>query len=303
MLAGAFLFALMGVQTHALGPRCDWLVVAATRAVFMFASTAAMTLAAGSRLHFARPRTLWLRSFAGSFSLVCNFYAMTALPVSDALTLSNMNPLWIVLITAVMARRMPRPVEVAALAMAMAGVVMLQRPHLAGDRLATVVAVLSSISTAVAMLGLHRLRHVDNRAVVAHFAGVASVAAMAWLFLFRRQAIASTHFDAATLLLLAGVCVTGTLGQLCLTRAYASGAPARVAIIGLSQVAIAAVFDVAVWGYAFTPMSLAGMLLVLAPTALMMAVARPATVSKEPTAVVERPARLVPARPDATVSR
>lgn len=274
MLAGAGCFALMGVQAHALGPRCDWLIVALARVVFMFLSTAAMAAAAGKRLVFLRPRTLWLRSLSGSFSLVCNFYAISALPVSDALTLNSMYPLWILLITGIWLRRMPTAGEAIGVGCALVGVVLVQRPHLEGERLAAVAAVLSSVSTAVALLGLHRLRGVDSRAVVAHFAGVASVVAGAWLCFFRRDAVAGVWVDPLTIALLAGICVSGTLGQLCLTRAYAAGVPTRIAVIGLSQIAFAALFDVFLWAHAFTPTTIAGMALVLAPTALLMASAQ-----------------------------
>jgi drug/metabolite transporter (DMT)-like permease len=270
MLAGAVFFALMGVQAHALGPRCDWLIVALARVLFMFVSSAVMAVAAGQKLVFLRPTTLWLRSLCGSFSLVCNFFAMTKLPVSDALTLNSIYPLWILLIVAIWTRRVPRFGEVLGVACALVGVVLVQRPHLEGDRLAATAAVLSSASTAVALLGLHRLRGVDSRAVVAHFAGVASLVAGIWLFFFRKDAIWEMRGDLVTIALLAGVCVSGTLGQLCLTRAYATGVPTKIAVIGLSQIAFAAVFDVVIWAHTFTPTSLVGMALVLAPTALLM---------------------------------
>ena len=50
MLGGALAFAAMGALVHALGPRCDWLVVALVRALVMLASAAALARAAGSRL-------------------------------------------------------------------------------------------------------------------------------------------------------------------------------------------------------------------------------------------------------------
>ena len=181
MLGGAITFATMGALVHALGPRCDWLVVATVRALVMFASSMILARLAGARLPLWRPRTLWVRSLAGSFSLVCNFYALARLPVAEAVTLSNLHPLWIVLITASVARRAPSMGEALMLASGLVGVFLIESPRLEGDRLAVVVALLSSMSTAVAMLGLHRLRAIDARAVVAHFAGVASVLSLIWL--------------------------------------------------------------------------------------------------------------------------
>ena len=193
------------------------------------------------------PPTLWVRSLAGSFSLVCTFYAMTRLPVAEVLTLTNTYPLWIALLSALLLRQSPSAWEFAGVACGLVGVILVQRPHLAGDRLAASVALLSSVSTAVAMLGLHRLRGIDTRAVVADFAGTASLVAGGWL-LARRGAFTSGVPDAVTGIMLLGVGVTGTVGQFFLTRAYASGAPTRVSVIGLSQVVFAMILDAAIWG-------------------------------------------------------
>ncbi|RUL81576.1 DMT family transporter [Tautonia sociabilis] len=275
MLAGAVSFALMGSFTHALGPRCDWLVVALTRAVFMLGSSWVLARSAGVRLVVVRPPILWVRSLAGSVSLVCNFYAISRLPVADALTLTSMYPLWIVVISAFVLRRAPSGTEVLGMASGLIGVALIQRPHLGGDRLATIVAVFSSATTAVALMGLHRLRNVDTRAVVAHFAGVGTLVAGAWLLIRSvRGGAPVLPLDPVTLAMLAGVAVSGTIGQICLTRAYALGVPTRIAVIGLSQVAFAMAFDVWVWGRVLTPMTLLGFAFVLAPTALLTAVAR-----------------------------
>jgi len=231
----------------------------------MLGTTATLASASGSKLVVWRPRTLWVRSLAGSFSLVCNFYALTRLPVSDAVTLSNVHPLWIVLITSVNTRRWPSRAEILGVACGMAGVILIERPHLSGDRLAALVALLSSVSTAVAMLGLHRLREIDARAVVAHFAGVASLISASWL-LVRGDAFSPALMESTTIWLLLGVGIAGTLGQVLLTKAYAAGAPTRVAVVGLTQVVFAMVFDVVIWHRSLTPLTILGFVLVLAPT-------------------------------------
>jgi drug/metabolite transporter (DMT)-like permease len=265
MLSGAFAFALMGTLTHALGQHVDWLVVALSRAIFMFVSTAILARAAGVRLVVFHPPTLWMRSFAGCFSLVCNFYAMTKLPVADAITLSNAHPLWIVLATAVLLRRSPETIEWLGVLSGLVGVVLIQQPHLGGDRAAAVVALLSSVSTAIAMFGLNRLRHIDARAVVCHFAGLATLIAGTWS-LFRPGTFSPALFAAPTMVMILGVGVFGTVGQYCLTRAYAVGSPTSVAIVGLTQVGFAMGFDVAIWGRSMSPVTLAGFTLLLAPS-------------------------------------
>lgn len=265
MLTGSVAFAAMGAFTHALGPRCDWLMVAFVRVAVMFVTTAAMARAADVRLTLFDPPTLWMRSLAGSFSLVCNFYALARLPVADAVTLSNIYPLWIVLATALWLRQPPTLGEVLGVASGLLGVALIQRPHLHGDALAIVVALLGTFGTTVAMFGLHRLRRVDPRAIVAHFAGVASIVS-ATILIFKPRALSRGVFDTQTLILLASVGLSGTIGQFFLTRAYAAGPPTRVAVVGLSQVVFAMILDVVIWHRPLNdPLTLAGFVLVLAP--------------------------------------
>jgi drug/metabolite transporter (DMT)-like permease len=265
MVLGAAAFSGMGACAFALGNRCDWLVVAAVRAAFMFVSTAVVALLSRVRLVFLKPSTLWIRSFAGSFSLVCNFYAMTRLPVGDVLTITNTYPLWIILATAIGLRRLPSGLEVLGVLAGLLGVVLIQQPELSGDRLASLIALLSSFSTTVAMLGLHRLGGIDPRAVVVHFAGVAGVISLIGLSV-RWSSLMPFVNDPSSWLLLLGVGVSGTLGQVLLTKAYAAGAPTRVSIAGLSQVVFGVAFDVLVWHRRLPLGTIAGMALILAPT-------------------------------------
>jgi drug/metabolite transporter (DMT)-like permease len=136
---------------------------------------------------------------------------------------------------------------------------------------AVVSALVASLSTAVAMLGLHRLRHIHPWAIVAHFSGVATVFCLASLFVPDPGLAPRPAPHAAALPLLFGVGVTATVGQLFLTKAFAAGPPAKVSVVGLTQVVFAVGLDVWLWGHTFTAPALVGIGLVLAPTAWLMA--------------------------------
>lgn len=266
MLGGAVAFALMGALTHAAGERCDWVLVAFIRTLFMFVAAVALARWAGVPLVVFRPPTLWLRSLSGSLSLCCNFFALTRLPVADAVTLSNLHPLGITLATAVLLRMPPTTAEGVGVVSSLLGVYIIERPQLDGDRLAILAAVMASLASTVAMFGLHRLRSIDSRAVVAHFAAVGAVVAGVWAA-FRPEARWSVLLDPTAAALVLGVGLCGTIGQVCLTRAYAAGVPSRVSVIGLSQVVFAMGLDVTLWGRRLDPLTLLGFALVLAPTA------------------------------------
>jgi drug/metabolite transporter (DMT)-like permease len=52
-----------------------------------------------------------------------------------------------------------------------------------------------------------------------------------------------------------------------LTLAFAAGPPARVSVVGLSQVGFTMLLELAIWNRSFSTMTLVGIGLVIAPTA------------------------------------
>jgi drug/metabolite transporter (DMT)-like permease len=271
MLLGSLTIAVMATFTHALAERCDWEVVATVRAGLALVIATGLALQAKARLVVWRPRVLWLRSIAGTVSLLCMFYALPRLPVSNVLVLMCMFPVWVALFSWPVEGKAPTWEVWLAIAVGICGVVLVSQPHFSDARpLAALAALGASFSTAVAMLGLHRLQAIDPRAIVAHFSGVSFLVCLAVLCVDMPGAIARSHWEPATLVLLGGVGIFATVGQLFLTKAFAAGPPARVSVVALTQVAFGMVFDALVWGYRFNTLSLCGMALVLAPTAWLL---------------------------------
>jgi drug/metabolite transporter (DMT)-like permease len=270
MLFGAIAFSVMAALTHALGETCDWRIIAAIRTGLALLFATLLTLHSGEKLVVWRPRTLWIRSIAGSVSLVCTFFALTRLPVADVLTLTNVFPIWVALLSWPLLGELPAREAWIAIAVALMGVVLVEQPHLDDDRLPALLALLSSFSTAISMLGLHRLQGVDPRAIVAHFSAVALIVCLTSLAIFPNTALASSHFDNRSLVMLLGVGLMATIGQLFLTKAFAAGPPAKVSVVALTQVGFAMLFDVLVWHHEFSAMTLVGMVLVMAPTAWLV---------------------------------
>jgi drug/metabolite transporter (DMT)-like permease len=271
MLFGSLAIAVMATFTHALAERCHWELVATVRAGLALVIATALTLQAKAHLALWRPRVLWLRSLAGTVSLLCMFYALPRLPVSDVLVLMCMFPVWVALLSWPFEGAAPSREVWIAIAVGIGGVVLVAQPHFSDARpLAALAALTASFSTSIAMLGLHRLRALDPRAIVAHFSGVSFVACLGVLVIDRSGAVEASNLDATTLLLLGGVGVFATVGQLFLTKAFAAGPPARVSVVALSQVAFAMILDAVVWKHEFGAVSLCGIALVMAPTAWLL---------------------------------
>ena len=271
MLCGCFAFAWMSELAHIL--TCDWRIIAMGRSLLAFVFALSLALSCGAHLVLWRPRILWLRSIAGSLSLLCTFYALSKLSAAEVLTLTNTFPIWVAILSWPLLHVRPGLSVWLAAACGVGGIVLIQQPHFASSpetRIAVPLALLAAFTSSVAMLGLHRLKGLHPWAIVTHFSGVSAVFVLgSWLVL--PVVPIEQLADGGNLLLLTGVGITATLGQFCLTRAFTSGQPARVSVVGLTQIVFAMGLDLLFTPATFGAMTLAGIVLVLAPTAWVMA--------------------------------
>ncbi len=272
MICGCFCLAWMGQFAHLLKDACDWRLVALARSSLAFAFAFGLARLTGAPLVLWRPGALWLRGCASSLSLLCTFFALGQLPTSEVLTLTNTFPIWVAFLSWPLLRVRPSlPVWLAA-AFGVVGVALIQSPHFHVDGkalLAAILAVIAAFSSAIAMLGLHRLKGLHPWAIVTHYSAVATLFVLGSCLVGEAPNLAGLK-DRTTLLLLLGVGMTATLGQLCVTKAFTYGQPARVSVVGLTQIVFALGLDLVFDGAKVQPLTMAGIALVLAPTAWMM---------------------------------
>lgn len=270
MLWGALAFAAMGALGHLAGERCSWQLVALARSSLALIFSLVFALFAGARLVLFKPGTLWVRSIFGSIGILCSFYSLTHLPISTSLTLSNTVPIWVTLLAwPILGYRPTRGIWLAITA-GLAGVVLIQRPYFQAGNLAGLAALAHALSWAIGMLGLNRLGKLDPLAVVVHFAGVSTIVCLLYFVLTGAAVSGVMSGDKMLAGMLAGVGVMGTIGQLGQTRAFALGHPSKVAVVGLTQIVFACLFDLVIWKHRFDWWTLCGILLVMAPTAWLL---------------------------------
>jgi drug/metabolite transporter (DMT)-like permease len=284
MLCGSLAFAAMGTLAHAVGTQCDWQVTAFFRSGICLLLVGSHALATGTRLVFFHPPILWMRSIAGSISLLCTFYVLPRLPVADVLTLTNVFPIWIALLSWPLLKERPSAGVWLAVLCGVAGVALVQQPHFAEGNFASVLALAASLTTALAMIGLHRLSGIDHRAVVVHFSLVSLLFIVGAYLAEGHQRSPLEDVDILGWLYLLGVGGCATIGQVFLTKAYAAGAPARISVVGLSQVVFAMILDVVFHGRALDASTLLGIGLVLAPVGWLILHRKPPEVAEPPDA-------------------
>lgn len=271
---GSVAFSIMRSLAHGLKDELDWQVIALTRAAIPAVLILVYSCCKRLRLVLVGTPLLWMRSITGSLSLLAVFYSLTRLPTSDVLTLTNLFPIWVALLSWPLLGEKPGQEAWIALVCSIVGVVLIQQPHFKEGNYAVLVAFSASLTTALAMIGLNRLKGVDAREIVFHFSSVAvAIAFAAWClrgwWLGGKTEISPTNLT-WDLSLLAGVGIAALTGQFCLTHAFKLGPATQVSVVGLSQVGFAMLIDMFVWGRQFNGTTLLGIALVLGPTGWLL---------------------------------
>lgn len=274
MLVGSLFFAIMALFAESLKEQYSYTWISAIRSGVATCLALALALVAGSKLVYWRPFTLWIRSISGWISMMFCFYAMTHYDVEIVLALTNSYPIWVAILSWPILGIIPSARSWVALLISCLGMGLIYYgSYNEGDVSSTYsqpewaipAAILASIMSGVALINLHRLKEIDARAIVTHFSAVATLASLlVWIALPAPVDLQTA--DEWSVVRLLGVGIAATVGQLCLTKAFSTGQPANVSVVGLSQVVFAAIFKWFLEREVPSLLSGLGMLLVMAAT-------------------------------------
>jgi len=269
MLLASLFFATMGVCIKFASVHFNSFEIVAYRGMVGVIFLIGFTRARGISLRTQVPWMHVWRSLIGTISLTAWFYAIAVLPLATAMTLNYMSSVWIatfLLGGALLTQgrdaplRQQAPLFLAVLA-GFGGVAMLLRPTLAPDQvLGALVGLMSGIFAALAYLqvtALSRAGEPESRtvfyfsigAVLAGLLGMAFVGATPWTW------------PAALWLLPIGL--LAVFGQLCMTRAYASGATLVVANLQYSGIVFAGIYSLVIFGDRLPLIGWLGMALII----------------------------------------
>jgi S-adenosylmethionine uptake transporter len=233
--------------------------------VFMAAICRAQRVPLGTSIPMMH---IW-RSVIGVASLSAWFYAIAHLPLATAMTLNYMSGVWVAAFlvggTLVMGRLQDAtrqgPIVLTVIA-GFSGVVMILRPTLAQNQLfAGVIGLLSGLGAALAYMqvaALGRLGEPETRTVFYFSIGTSVVGGVAM------GVTGASDWVWPHALWLLPIGVLAALGQLCMTRAYSSGATLVVANLQYSGIVFAALYGALLFGDQIPPIGWAGMALIIA---------------------------------------
>lgn len=198
-----------------------------------------------------------LRMVLGLSAMYCYFFALSCLPLAEALLLNFTAPLFIPFLAYLWLREPVSGRARTAILVGFAGVLLVLRPGPSGMGAGTWVGLLSGVLAAGALVGVRRLSFTEpTTRVVFYFSTAATLVSAVPL------AVSWAAPVGAEWLWLVGAGVCATLGQLCLTRGYAYAPAAQVGPFHYVAVLFAAAFGWLLWQEGLDGWVLAGAILI-----------------------------------------
>jgi S-adenosylmethionine uptake transporter len=273
MLLSAFFFASMGVVVKIASGYFNSAELVFYRGAVGIVLMAAYAHFSGTSLRTALPAMHAWRSAIGVVSLSAWFYAIAHLPLATAMTLNYMSSVWIAAFlvggTLMLGKSGPKGPSQGPLVMAIlcsfAGVVMLLRPAMDQNQMfAGLIGLMSGLGAAFAymqVMAISRMGEPETRTVFYFAVGTAVAGAAAMLF----TGLSPWNWWHA--LWLPPLGLLASLGQLCMTRAYAMSknhnSTLMVANLQYAGIVFSALYGLLVFGDNIPLLGWAGMALII----------------------------------------
>jgi len=254
MVLASLFFASMGVCIKFASSHFNSFEIVCYRGMVGMVFIYAMTRVQGVSLRTRLPMMHVWRSIVGTISLTAWFYAIALLPLATAMTLNYMSSVWIATFLLggsllMQSRggelRRQGPLFLTVLA-GFGGVAMMLRPSFTGDQaLGALVGLMSGLFAALAYLqvaALAKAGEPESRTVFYFSFGAVLAGALGMVF------VGASEWTWPSALWLLPIGVLAALGQLCMTRAYSSGATMLVANLQYSGIVFAGLFSLLIFG-------------------------------------------------------
>ena len=216
MLGSVLCFALMAISIRLASEQLHAFQIAFFRNLFGLLFTVPLIWRAGfSLLRTNRLRLYFLRCLTGLSAMLTGFWALVHLPLAQAVALSYTTPLFVTILAVLLLGEVVRARRWSAVAIGFVGVMVILRPGVDGLQLAALVAIASSALSASSAISIKFL----SRTEPANAIVIWMVLIMTPMSLLPALPVWQAPQGAIWLwvILTGGL---GTLGHLCMTRAY-----------------------------------------------------------------------------------
>ena len=225
----------------------------------------------GLRATSHEPRTtpwlpLVLRAVFGTVGIFANFYALSKIPIGEAMTLNKTAPFFTVFFSWLLLGERVSRRQFACLVLAFTGALLVMKPGFrGGEAFAAALALTGGLGAGLAYVCVHQLGRmkVDGALIVLFFSAFSCLASLPFTALDYRP------MTFAQVLILLGGGVGAAIGQFGVTAAYRYAEPRAIAVYDYTNVIFTALFGFAFFAQVPDVLSVAGFAVILAAAVWM----------------------------------
>ena len=185
------------------------------------------------------------RSFFGTLGLVCNFYALGTLNLSDANMLNKLSPFFAIIFSVFLLREKPKFVQLIGVTVAFVGSLFIIKPGFENPQVLPAVAgLVGGMGAGIAYTFVRRLgkKQENSRRIVFFFSAFSCLLCLPFLIIqYRHMSLLQLVY-----LILAGT--FACVGQLGITKAYICAPAREISVYDYTQVIFAAALGFLVFG-------------------------------------------------------
>lgn len=239
IICSAFCFALMNLFIRLAGD-------IPTLQKCFFRNFFALLVAGGSLLRTRTPlrigegnlKYLLARSISGGLGMICNFYAVDHLPISDASMLNKLSPFFAIIFSYILLHESATLPEWISVAAAFIGALFVTKPTFGFSAIPAFAGVFGGLGAGLAYTNVRKLgiRGENSMMIVAFFSAFTTLLLLPNLLLhFHPMSAVQWGYS-----ILTGVAAAG--GQIFITKAYAKAPAKEISVYDFSIVLFAALF-------------------------------------------------------------
>jgi len=272
IIASAFGFALMAFFVRLcdeFGGEVSSFQKSFFRNAIALVIAAAVFCRTAGRSEGARPRlpgnakswcVLSMRSVFGLVGIFANFYALSKIPIGEAMTLNKTAPFFTVFFSWLFLGERATLRQLGYLCLAFAGAMLVMKPGFRGaETFATVCALVGGLGAGLAYVCVHRLgrEKVDGAFIVLFFSAFSCVASLPFILFDYRP------MTAAQVAILLGAGAGAAIGQFGVTAAYRYAEPRSIALYDYTNIVFTAALGFIFFSQTPDAASVAGFLVIL----------------------------------------
>jgi drug/metabolite transporter (DMT)-like permease len=243
MLVGAFLFSLMGLGIKFVGEEMDSFQIGFLRALFGLIAVMPFVLKKGISSVRTKVFKLHLgRSLVGITGMLCVFYAITNMPLADAIAITFTRPLFLILLAVIFLGEVVRWRRWMATLVGFAGVIVMVQAN-ADLGIVTGVALFGAFMIALVSVFLKKLSATEAPTTIMFYFGVIGTLVAA---IPASQVWVTPSLEMLGVLAVAAT--VGSAGNYCIIKAFSHGEATAVAPFDYTRLIFAGIFGYLAFG-------------------------------------------------------